>query len=70
MCLSYYEYSYLFFLQELLNNLEQKMSVIYDERIGFEGLLAIAGLEFPGEALNSIEHYSISKSDDQKVTIQ
>ena len=49
MCLSYCEYYYLFFLQELLNNLEQKLSVIYDERIGFEGLLAIASLEFPGD---------------------
>ena len=50
MCLSYYEYSYLVFLQEMLNNLEEKLSVICDERIGFEGLLAIAGLEFPGDS--------------------
>ena len=49
MCLSHYEYSYLFFLQELLNNLEEKLYVLSNERIGVEELLAKAGVESPGD---------------------
>ena len=49
MCLSHYEYSYLFFLQELLKKLEEKLSVLSNERIGVEELLVIGGVEFPAD---------------------
>ncbi|PWA85217.1 hypothetical protein CTI12_AA135790 [Artemisia annua] len=37
------------FKEELLNNLEENLYVLSNERTGFEEMLAIAGLEFPGD---------------------
>lgn len=35
--------------KELLKNLEEKLDVLSNERTCFEELLAVAGLEFPGD---------------------
>jgi hypothetical protein len=49
MCLPHYQYSYLFFLQVLLKKLEEKLSVLSNERIVVEELLVIGSVEFPAD---------------------
>ena len=49
MYLSHYEYSCLFFLQEFYKKIEEKLSVISNERVAVEGFFVMGGLEFPAD---------------------
>ncbi|PWA99037.1 hypothetical protein CTI12_AA013040 [Artemisia annua] len=52
--------------EELLNNLEEKLAVLSNERTGFEELLAIAGLEFPVVDPSQIKEGSDDGNGDDK----